>query len=196
MGPLSAISNAVVRTGTFSGRASRSEFWWFFLAYSLVFITCGFFDGLMVANLIAQEGEQAIFTFGIFDFASTYAWFLTLPTLISVTVRRLHDAGFSGFWLILYFIPLGAFALMVMHIMPSKNRTTAYGTPAAPTAAASPARKPSGETVPVDAHTRAMRGYALLFDKDKKVSPAEQAARKAEVSDYYRTQVLKSVKPV
>lgn len=145
---------------------------------------------MMLSELVAQQGQQALFNLGIFDFASTYAWIVTLPTFISVTARRLHDAGFSGFWIILYFIPVGGLALMGMHIMPSDNRTIAYGTPAA-----APAPSVSGKAVPMDSHKRAMQGYAVLFDKDKKISPTEQAARKAEMSDYYRTQVLKSAKP-
>lgn len=190
MGPLTAISQAVAHSFQFSGRASRSEYWWFMLVYTLVITICGFIDSMMVMSLIAEQGEQAIFSLGLFDFASTFAWIITLPTILSLTVRRLHDAGFSGFWLILYFIPFGGLALLVMHIMPSEARTTAYGTPAA-----APAASPTGKPVSVDSHKRAMQGYALLFDKDKKVSPAEQQARKAEVSDYYRTQVLKSAKP-
>lgn len=190
MGPITAISNAVVRTFNFSGRASRGEYWWFFLACTAVFITCGFVDAMMMTGLVAQQGQQALLNLGIFDFASTYAWLITLPTFMSVTARRLHDAGFSGFWTILYFIPLGGLALVVMHIMPSENRTTAYGTPSA-----APAPSVSGKAAPLDTHKRAMQGYALLFDKDKKVSPAEKAARKEEMSDYYRRQVLKSAKP-
>jgi len=44
----------------------------------------------------------------------------------------------------------------------------------------------------VDSHKRAMQGYAVLFDKDKPVTAEMQAARKAEVADYYRSRVLKA----
>ncbi len=191
MSPLTAISQAVARSFTFSGRASRSEYWWFMMVYAVVFFICGIIDTMMVMSLVQEQGEQSIFTLGVFDLASTFAWLITLPTFLSLTVRRLHDAGFSGVWLVLLIIPLGGLALFVMHIMPSEGRTTAHGTP---TAAAAPANV-AGKPVTVDSHKRAMQGYALLFDKDKKVSPEAKAARKAEVSDYYRTQVLKSGKP-
>ena len=36
-----------------------------------------------------------------------------------VTVRRLHDGGYSGSWLLLYFIPLGFIVLLVMMVLPS-----------------------------------------------------------------------------
>lgn len=191
MNPLTAISQAVARSFTFSGRASRSEYWWFIALYTVIMLVCGALDTTMVIALVAEQGEQAVLELGPFAFALTFAWLFTLPTLLSVAVRRLHDAGFSGFWMLLYFIPLGGLALIVMHILPSEARTTAYGTPAA----VAPAPSVKGKAAPVDAHQRAMQGYALLFDKDKKVSPQEQQARKAEVSDYYRTQVLKSAKP-
>ncbi|WP_298858190.1 DUF805 domain-containing protein [uncultured Sulfitobacter sp.] len=190
MGPLTAISQAVARSFTFKGRASRSEYWWFILFYTVVIMACGVFDTVMIIELIQEQGELAALELGVLDFASTYAWVATLPAFLSVTVRRLHDAGFSGFWLILYFIPVGALVLLVMHVFPSEEQTSVHGTPAS-----GPVADRTGKPVTVDSHKRAMQGYALLFDKDKKLSPEVQAARKAEVSDYYRTQVLKASKP-
>ncbi len=190
MGPLTAISKAVARSFTFKGRASRSEYWWFILFYTVVIMACGAYDTMTFLELIEEQGELAIFELSAFDFASTYAWIATLPAFLSVTVRRLHDAGFSGFWLILYFIPIGGLVLLIMHVFPSEGQTTAHGTPTS-----GPVADRTGKPVTVDSHKRAMQGYALLFDKDKKPSPEAQAARKAEVSDYYRTQVLKASKP-
>jgi hypothetical protein len=74
-----------------------------------------------------------------------------------------------------------------MYVLPSQNSTTVHGTPAA-----GPVVDRTGKPLTVDAHKRAMQGYALLLDKDKRPSPEQQAARKAEIGDYYRTHVLKS----
>jgi hypothetical protein len=41
-----------------------------------------------------------------------------------------------------------------------------------------------------------MQGYGLLFDKDKQPTQQQLAARKAEVSDYYRSRVTKSAPSV
>lgn len=190
MGPFNNITTALVKTFKFSGRASRSEYWWYTLFYNVIFMVCGFLDVSMVIGAAQQGGEQAVAALGLFDYTSIFACIITLPPMISLTVRRLHDAGFSGFWALLFFIPFGIFALLVLHILPSKTATTEHGTPAS-----GPVSDRTGKPIPVDSHKRAMQGYALLFDKDKKVSPEEQVARKAEISDYYRTKVLKSANP-
>jgi uncharacterized membrane protein YhaH (DUF805 family) len=187
MGPLTAISTAVAKIFNFSGRAGRSEYWWYFLLYLVVFSICGFLDGAMVVALAEQQGEAAITSLGIFDFKTVIAAVFLMPPMISLTVRRLHDAGFSGFWILIYLVPLGGFALLVLHALPSTGRTTAHGAPAA-----RPTTDPSGKSVPVDAHKRAMQGYAMLYEKDKVPTAETQAARKAEIAEYYRTQVLKS----
>lgn len=187
MGPLSAIGTAFAKTFTYKGRASRSEYWWYWALYTLVLVVCAAIDTVMILRLVEEQGQQAAFAFGVFDLTSVYAWIILVPPFISLTIRRLHDAGFSGFWFLLYLVPFGGLALLVMHIWPSSRATTVHGTPAA-----GPATDPTGKPVTKDAHQRAMQGYALLFDKDKAPSAETKAARKAEISDYYRKQVLKS----
>jgi len=186
MGPLKSISTAIARTFTFSGRASRAEYWWFFALYTAVCMVCVLLDGMMVVDLVEQGGEAALATLGVFAFKSTIAWLVMMPTLACVTVRRLHDAGFSGFWLLLYLVPLGGLVLLILHMLPSQNSTTVHGSPAG-----GPVVSPTGKPMTTDAHKRAMQGYALLFDKDKKPTPEMEAARKAEIKDYYQRNVLK-----
>ena len=87
---------------TFSGRASRSEFWWFNLFYWLVLIVLG---GIILA-LISATGSfangsgfsgGAIFLFVILAIVFVA---LFLPVL-SVTIRRMHDRDISGWWYLL-----------------------------------------------------------------------------------------------
>lgn len=83
-----SISACLSKYATFRGRASRSEFWWFILFYSLLSSAAQIFDGVFLAS-------------GAIPFLSMCITFiLTLPTL-AVMVRRLHDTGRSGWW---YFI--------------------------------------------------------------------------------------------
>ena len=187
IGPITAISTVFAKTFTYSGRASRSEYWWYMLFYTVVCLVCVAIDTFTIVALVQEQGEQAIVPETALKMTSLYAYLLLALPFLCVTVRRLHDAGFSGFWTLAYFIPLGAFVLLVMHILPSAQSTTAHGTPASGTAS-----DHKGKPVSADAHKRAMQGYALLFDKDKTPSPEIQAARKAEVADSYRTRVLKS----
>lgn len=70
----------------FTGRARRSEYWWFSLFISIVSAVCSFLDGLL---LVAVNVE----------FVSTVASVLLFCPALAVGFRRLHDIGRSGWWL-------------------------------------------------------------------------------------------------
>ena len=77
----------------FNGRASRSEFWWFFLFTSIVETMGVILDyGFLSYFDTAQE-------FGIFETIATIVFLL--PSL-AVGARRLHDINRSGWWQLLY----------------------------------------------------------------------------------------------
>ena len=80
---------------TFSGRATRSEFWWFQLFTFLAeFISVG------ICALIAESLDSE----GIIIIPILIYVFLLIPNF-SVIVRRLHDVGKSGVWCLMGFIP-------------------------------------------------------------------------------------------
>ena len=84
----------------FSGRSTRAEYWWFTLA----FVVGGFvIDGidLVLGSEVGLLG--LVFTFG-----------LIVPTL-SVTVRRLHDIGLSGLWLLAVIAPAAVFGFQTTY---------------------------------------------------------------------------------
>lgn len=106
---------------TFSGRASRSEYWWWTLAAVAVSI---------ILNIIISAGTtmgsslDSSPTFGpgaIFGYILLGIWALaTLVPSLALSVRRLHDGNFSGWLLLLLLIPfLGAIAILVFMILPS-----------------------------------------------------------------------------
>ena len=74
----------------FEGRASRSEYWWFFLITVLISIPLGMIDGM----LFGWEYEDPMWISNIFNLA------IFLPSL-AVGVRRIHDHGKSGWWILL-----------------------------------------------------------------------------------------------
>ena len=84
----------------FGGRATRSEFWWFVLA------------NFIVSNLIGFVSATL---------SLVYSLAVLLPSL-AVGARRLRDAGFSPWLLLLWLIPLfGWIALIILYVMPSKK---------------------------------------------------------------------------
>jgi uncharacterized membrane protein YhaH (DUF805 family) len=101
-----SISTCFKKYVDFSGRATRSEFWWFVLF--IFVISC-------ILNIIS------------YSIAAIFSLAILLP-YIAVGVRRLHDTNRSGWWLLIGFIPLiGAIVLIVFFA----QEGTAAPTPAA-----------------------------------------------------------------
>jgi uncharacterized membrane protein YhaH (DUF805 family) len=96
----------------FTGRARRSEYWWFALFGLLVSIVATTLD---VAFGSMDGDTNAGVIGGIVGLA------LLLPS-IAVTIRRLHDTSRSGWWILLGFIPIvGAIILIVFYCLDSSG---------------------------------------------------------------------------
>jgi len=76
--------NAFKLYGVFSGRSSREEYWMFTLIYLLVYIA-------LSAIAYVLDSEFFSFTLGVLSLG------VVVPSL-SITSRRLHDMGRSGWW--------------------------------------------------------------------------------------------------
>ncbi len=103
---------------TFSGRATRSEYWYFTLFNALISI------GLIILDRVigTYNAETAIGTL-----SSLYSLAVLIPSL-AVSVRRLHDTGRSGWWFLLAFIPLiGALVLIYFMVQDSQAGSNQYG---------------------------------------------------------------------
>lgn len=86
---------------TFSGRASRSECWWFQLFYWLVLIGLGILAALAAGSDGQDEPSSLLIAIGVI--AGLFALAMLLPQ-ISLTVRRFHDRNISGWWYLALFI--------------------------------------------------------------------------------------------
>lgn len=96
----------------FEGRASRTEYWMFSLFNFLIAIALG-----VVESIIATGGT----IYGL------YALLIFIPS-IAVTIRRLHDTGRSGWWLLIAFLPLvGSIVLLVFLVLESEAESNNYG---------------------------------------------------------------------
>ncbi|UXN04144.1 DUF805 domain-containing protein [Bartonella sp. HY406] len=78
----------------FSGRASRSEFWWFMLFYVLCYI---FIFALQCLASGLEFAHSNFIGLGWFIVNNVFLLVLFFPR-IGITVRRLHDLNFSGWW--------------------------------------------------------------------------------------------------
>lgn len=81
----------------FSGRAPRAEYWWFTLGNIIVSFVVGFLDGAL-----GMATESGLGAWGPLSMIYTLA--LIVPG-IAVTVRRLHDTGRTGWWVLAPIIP-------------------------------------------------------------------------------------------
>ncbi|WP_377890120.1 DUF805 domain-containing protein [Alkalihalobacillus sp. R86527] len=95
----------------FKGRARRKEYWMFILFHVII---CALLSWIQVAADIG-----VILT-------SIYSLVIILPSL-AVAVRRLHDTGKSGWWVLISFVPIvGAIILIVFLVLDSVDDNT-YG---------------------------------------------------------------------
>ena len=109
---------ALKKYADFSGRARRKEYWFFVLfniIISVVLTVCDVFMGTYSA-----AASIGILT-GIYTLA------VLIPG-IAVSVRRLHDTGRTGWWLLIVLVPLiGALVLLIFMIIDSQPGQNAYG---------------------------------------------------------------------
>ncbi|MBD7996906.1 DUF805 domain-containing protein [Arthrobacter sp. Sa2CUA1] len=117
-----AIKRFFQKYATFSGRASRSEYWWYTL-FQFIVITV-LYIGLMIAltaSIDPVTGDLKSTSFMIPMVLLVIFGLATLVPGLALTVRRLHDGGFSGWLVLVALVPgLGALAIAVLALMPSK----------------------------------------------------------------------------
>ena len=92
-----AIESGFNRYADFSGRSSRSEYWWWTL-----FVLLGVF-GFGVLDVLS----------GVSAFFSLFVIAVLLPSLV-VSIRRLHDVDESGWWVLIGVIPIIGFLALTL----------------------------------------------------------------------------------
>jgi uncharacterized membrane protein YhaH (DUF805 family) len=108
-----AVSTCLRKYADFDGRASRAEYWYFILFTVLIAVVAGVIDGLL-----GTTGVLAIIVnLGFF-----------LPSLAAY-VRRLHDTGHSGWWILISLTIIGLIPLFIWLVSKGHDQTNAYGDP-------------------------------------------------------------------
>jgi uncharacterized membrane protein YhaH (DUF805 family) len=96
---------------TITGRAQRTEYWMFMLVNFLITLA------LELADMIVAGGILTVLY-----------WLAMVTPSWSVSVRRLHDTGRSGWWLLIGLVPLvGAIVLLVFYCQDSTPGANEYG---------------------------------------------------------------------
>lgn len=112
-----AVTTCLKKYVEFNGRAGRPEFWWFALACVVAALVVG-----VISDILAMLVNLA----------------LLLPSL-AVGTRRLHDMGKSGWFQLLWFIPVIGWAVMIYWLVQPSAAANEYGEgPALPETTALP----------------------------------------------------------
>jgi uncharacterized membrane protein YhaH (DUF805 family) len=106
-----AISDGFSKYVTFSGRSSRSAYWWWYLFTVLVAAVAWLID--VIFGTIYVIGALASLV-------------LFLPSL-AVTVRRFHDAGHTGWWILTWILPLVGFIVTLIFALTASQPPNEWG---------------------------------------------------------------------
>ncbi len=114
-----AIKNGFKKAFDFSGRATRAEYWWWTL-FELLVTAVLVILGSIVEKLFFGElnGNNVVFILGPY-----FIWCLIiLIPCLSLKFRRLHDSGYSGWYLLWYLVPyIGAIPIFLATIGSSEH---------------------------------------------------------------------------
>ena len=104
-----AIVTCFAKYFDFTGRASRAEFWWFYL-----------FTLLMGWAVLLVDPSQML--------SGVLGLVLFIPSL-AAGARRLHDTGRSGWWLLLMLTLIGLIPLIILLAIAGSDTENGYGKP-------------------------------------------------------------------
>ena len=101
----------------FSGRACRSEFWYFCLSVFLIALLL-----TLVEVVLGIFNEET----GYGPLSLLFQIIIIIPS-ISVTSRRLQDRGISGWWQLSYLIVIGLPVITILCMLPAKEDENKWG---------------------------------------------------------------------
>jgi uncharacterized membrane protein YhaH (DUF805 family) len=116
MGFTDAVRICLQKYVDFSGRARRSEYWYFFLFNLLVGIAASILDAILGTDFDTGSGLISV--------VASLA--LLLPGL-AAGVRRLHDTSRSGWWILIGLIPIIGWIILIVFYVQDSHPDNQYG---------------------------------------------------------------------
>lgn len=191
MGFTAAVASCYLRFLTFSGRAPRSEYWWF-IVFQLLMATASVV-GMMLwlmpggqpdtSKLAYLQTAEANIVYLVF-------WALLYIPGLSVTVRRLHDIDRSGWWFWIVLVPLlGPIILLIFMVLPGSAARNSFG----PDPLGRGTRHPAAELYDGAAYTPAKtrKNKPQVRLPRGMTAGKSEAERRAEILEYYRKNVTR-----
>ena len=119
-----AVQKVLSNYARFNGRATRSEFWWWTLSLFLILFACTLLDAWLIMPLLGFDGSAD-------NSGQPLTFLVNLGLLIpnlAVSIRRLHDVGSTGWWVLIAVVPLvGIAVLLYFYIQMSEEFDNRFG---------------------------------------------------------------------
>lgn len=109
----------------FTGRARRSEFWYFSL-FKLIIPIIILIPCVILTIIFSDNVYAPAFMVSFLVFFIIFEILLIIPTL-AVSARRLHDIGYSGWMQLISLIPGGGIVLLIFFLMDTQPMTNQWG---------------------------------------------------------------------
>lgn len=134
-----AVQRVFKKYATFTGRASRAEYWWWALVGAVVGVVLNI---IISAGMVTSTSTYSGYAYSaptlgpvsIIGVILAVVWGLAVvvPSL-ALTVRRLHDVNMSGWMILLGLIPfVGGIIVLVFTLLPPKSEGQRFDQPTAP----------------------------------------------------------------
>ena len=111
-----AVRTCLSKYVVFSGRARRSEYWWFVLFNFLVNFAAGIVDFILGTD----------YRWGTGLISTLVSLALLLPSL-AVAIRRLHDTSRTGWWILIGLIPIIGWIVLLIFYVQDSHADNQYG---------------------------------------------------------------------
>jgi uncharacterized membrane protein YhaH (DUF805 family) len=119
-----AVKSGFANYANFTGRSSRSAYWWFVLFVFAVELIP--YIGLLSST--PATGEDVSGTYVFWAVLIGVIWLALILPWLSAAVRRLHDTGRSGWWYFISLVPcIGFIWLIILLVSPSTPGPNQYG---------------------------------------------------------------------
>ena len=112
-----AIKSSVRNYANFSGRANRSEYWYWTLPVVIINVVLGIVDESL------NPGTE----FGALSWVTMIVFLASILPTLGVSIRRLHDIDRSGWWFLLWFTLVGGLVLIYWACQPGTAGPNPFG---------------------------------------------------------------------
>lgn len=124
---INAYKNFFKNYAEFTGRSTRSDYWWVWLGnfiLSIPFWIIYFYTvflSIVMDSIDDSVSEATFMVLGLVVIIYAIFYLAILVPTLALSVRRLRDAGFHWAFIFLRFAPMGGIALLILHAMPTKE---------------------------------------------------------------------------